>query len=642
MSLPLLNQQPARFPDALAGHRRSELRELRERSIWLMQLRWWVPPVMILAALLAHGVGLVFNVTATVVVAILIFLYNVGFWAASRRIKEGAGGEARATKRFIYWQLGLDYSAMFLLIHFTGGAASPVIFFFIFHIIFASILLPPLSAYGFSTLAVVGMVVIAASEYAGLIPHHALVYRSRSVDFHDQPFHMTIELGFFAATAFITAFSTTTVMKVLRERLSDLARSSTALGWFNDKFNALLSMVQTVGSIRELQKVLDTVVFELAAVMDVRAISVKLLSEDGKFLSYAASHGFSSEYVRDRLVEVAKSPLNRRIIEGEPFATGKVTEREMFQFGEDLAATFIQSVLFVPLTVEGRVIGILGAYCVLPDRFGHDDVEFFRLAAGVVAIGLDNARSYQAMENLMEERSKFMRRVAHNLRAPLAAVISMLELLREQHLGPFNEEQAEYLRRIDRRIRTMLSLINELMTLSTGRTVRQTGDRQELDVNWLAGRLQRTFQDEATEKGVAFSINVQGGLPPLWGNCSMVEQTLENLASNAIKYTRFGGNVDVSFCRECEGMIGIRVKDTGIGIPEESMPDLFTEFFRAPNAKDVEETGTGLGLAIVKEFVDLHRGRITVDSREGRGTTFTVLWPDVTKKGGNHENNAHP
>jgi len=399
------------------------------------------------------------------------------------------------------------------------------------------------------------------------------------------------------------------------------------LGSYKDKFSTLLSMVQTINSVKDIGEALKFVTFDLVEVMDVRAISVKLLSEDGKFLKYVASYGLPPDFIRDRVVEVGKSPLNNRIIQGEPFVTGKVTQRETFQFGEDLAASRIQSVLFVPLTVKSKVIGILGAYCVLPDRFTQADVEFFRLAAGLVAMRIENLRSNEAIEGLMTERSRFMMRVAHNLRAPLAAVLSMLDILREQSLGALNDNQAEYLRRIDRRSRTMLSMINELMTLSTSRTVQRKLEKQPLEGDWLAGRLQRTFNDKAVEKGITLIVNVAPKLPTLWANSEMVEQTLENLVSNAIKYTPEGGRVEVNFFRADVAKIGIDVIDTGIGIPEDSMAQLFSEFFRAPNAKEMEEIGTGLGLAIVKEYVELHGGSVAVESKPGQGARFRVLLP---------------
>ena len=396
---------------------------------------------------------------------------------------------------------------------------------------------------------------------------------------------------------------------------------------YQDKFNTLLSMVQTIDTVRDVSRALEIVTFDLETVMEVKAISVKLLSGDGRYLHYAASHGFPADFIRSKVVEVARSRVNQRIIHGEPYVTGKVTEREIFQFGEDLATFNIQSVLFVPLTVNNKVIGILGAYCVLADRFDSSDLAFFRLAAGLVAMGIEKIRSYEAIEALMTERSRFMMRVAHNLRAPLSAVLSMLEIVREQHLGALNEDQAEYLRRIDRRSRSLLAMINELLALSTSRSAHRQVEKKPLGAQWLAGRLQRTFQDAAKEKEITLTVNVAPDCPVLWANSEMMEQLLENLVSNAVKYTPVGGKVAVAFFRLENGMAGIDVRDTGIGIPEDGLDQMFSEFYRAPNAKELDAIGTGLGLAIVKEYVELHNGSICVESRVGQGSVFHVMLP---------------
>ncbi|MDH4188549.1 MAG: HAMP domain-containing histidine kinase, partial [Nitrospira sp.] len=462
--------------------------------------------------------------------------------------------------------------------------------------------------------------------------HHPIIFRGRSINLVERPFHMTVTLCFFATSVFITAFSTTSIMSMLRKRIVKLAELSEALTALNDRLNSLYVMTQAIVSTRRLEQMLHVVTSELAEVMDVRGISVKLLSEDGKLLRYAAAQGLPPEFVKDKMIEVAKSPLNRRIIEGEPFVTGHVTQREMFQFGEDLAAAHLQSVLFVPLTVEERVIGILGAYCELPDRFGSEDVEFFRLAAGLVAIALENARAYEAVENLVQDRSWFMMRVAHNLRAPLSAVISILEVVRSGYLGGLNDEQSEYLRRVDRRVRTMLSIINELMTLATDRTEKRRIIYESVDLTALTRRIRRTFQDEAAKKGIAFEVTLPEGMPSIWGDFEMIEQMLENLVSNAVKYTPSGGAVGVVFSLANNGMVRIEVSDSGIGIPKHEIPRLFTEFFRAENARVVEEHGTGLGLAIVKEIVDKHGGRILVETEEGLGSIFVVNLPAAPEK----------
>jgi signal transduction histidine kinase len=330
--------------------------------------------------------------------------------------------------------------------------------------------------------------------------------------------------------------------------------------------------------------------------------------------------------VREKVVEVARSPLNKRIIEGEPFVTGQVTARELFQFGEALSAAHIQSVLFVPLHVKGRVIGILGAYCEKPGRFGPEEVNFFRLAAGLVAVAVENVRAYDAVAAMSQERTWFMMKVAHNLRAPLAGMLSILEVVRDGYLGPINNDQSEYLRRLDRRARTMLALVNELMSLSHNRQRRDAGRDAATELAVLARRIQRTFQDKAAEKRIGFQVSLPEGLPNVRGRLETVEQMLENLVSNAIKYTPAEGSVEVRFAR-ANGTVRIEVNDTGIGIPAAERPKLFTEFFRAENAKAIEEVGTGLGLTIVKEIVDQLGGRIFMESEEGAGTIFVVHLP---------------
>jgi signal transduction histidine kinase len=614
------------LPEDFSQRKLIILRELKDRSLWFVRLRWWVPPFILAGTLAARLVGVEFALPQLMLVAALVLVYNILFHMLGRRFPEDLVREEHLCHRFAYWQVALDYAAMFLLIHFTGGAASPLIFFFIFHIIFASILLPPRSAYVFSVLVAAGMGAIALTEYLGWIPHHPLLFQGESINLVRQPFHMMVALGFFAASVFITAFSTTAIMRMLRKRIRDLGELSESVSILNNRLQSLFAVIQAIGSAQRLDRVLPVVTGELRRVMEVKGISVKLLSEDGRFLRYAAACGLPEDLTPGKEVEVQKSPLNRRVIEGDPYVTGQVTAKELFQFGEALAAAKIRSVLFVPLTVDDRVIGILGAYCVRPDRFGTEDVHFFRMAGGLVAIALENARAYEAIEKLIQERSWYMMRVTHNLRAPLAAMLSILEVVRGGYLGELNDQQREHLRRLDRRSRTMLSMINELMTLAENRSEKKELAREPVDPVLIANRIRRTFQDEAAEKRVEFKMVVPEDLPPIQGDAGMLEQMLENLVSNALKYTPSEGCVSVSFTRTKQ-TLRIEVSDTGIGIPGADRSRLFDDFFRAENAKAVDADGTGLGLAIVKEIVDKHGGRIMVESEEGFGSIFVVNLP---------------
>jgi len=612
------------------------LEELKDRSRWFVFLRFIVAPGILLASGAAHLLGYRFHTPAILAIAGMIFAYNLVFLAWIRKMSPGQWESPRIIAKFTYWQLGADYTALLLLIHFTGGAASPVLFFSIFHIILAAMLLPRKYAYMFAAAVAAGVFLIGLAEHSGWITRHRVYYGAEPVLSHLQPPLFIPHLLFFTASLLITAFLVTTIMRLFFLRVRELDTQTGSLAEYNKRFRTLFSLVETMGAIRQSDPVLAVATRELASVMGVRATSVKLLSEDGSRLIYRGNYGLPETFVRNKSVDVAKSPLNRRIIEGEAFVTGDVSKPESFQFGEDLAAARIRSVLFVPMVAEQKTIGVLGAYCRLPDRFSRHDISFFQLAAGLVAIAIENSRSYEAIENLTAERSRFMLRIAHNLRAPLGAVLGMLELLREEHMGPLTDEQAEYLRRIDRRIRTMLEMINQLMTLARTRTAPGEPEKTDLDARWLAGRLERTFQSMAVERNIDFKVHAAEDVPHVQANADQIEQVLENLVSNAIKYTPDGGKVKVSFSSPSGNRVMITVEDTGIGIAENDLPQLFSEFFRADNAREKEELGTGLGLAIAREIVEAHQGRITVESREKRGTTFSVTLPASDNKGNTH------
>jgi signal transduction histidine kinase len=184
----------------------------------------------------------------------------------------------------------------------------------------------------------------------------------------------------------------------------------------------------------------------------------------------------------------------------------------------------------------------------------------------------------------------------------------------------------------------MLDMIRELMALAESKGEKRAIRREPVAPEFIAGRVQRTFQDKAAEKRIAFTVNVAPGLPAMMGDPELIEQMMENLVSNAVKYTPEGGKIGVAFTQSKDNCVCIEVSDNGIGIPKADVPRLFSEFFRSDNAKAVEDAGTGLGLAIVKEIVDQHGGRIVCESEEGLGTIFCVYLPACSLEARPHEN----
>jgi len=193
-----------------------------------------------------------------------------------------------------------------------------------------------------------------------------------------------------------------------------------------------------------------------------------------------------------------------------------------------------------------------------------------------------------------------------------------------------NDKLWKHLNRMDQRVKNMLLMIDELMTLAKSQSKQRRLEYRPVDLKVITDRLHQTFQEKAAQKRLSFKVFIPEDLPRIKGDQEMVEQMLENLLSNAIKYTPEGGLVGMAFWPGDNETVRIVLSDSGIGIPKDEIPRLFTEFFRASNVKNV--IGTGLGLTIVKEIVDQHGGKIQVESEEGLGTTFEIHLPFAPKE----------
>jgi len=606
----------------------------RRRSIWQVRIRWAVPPAICLCVGAGLGFGFEFPWLPLLVIAGVILAYNAGLALAFNMIRVDEVRCAYLDRLLAVIQVSLDYGALFGLVYFTGGLASPLLFFFAFHVIFAAILFRPSTAYLFAAAATAGVALLTVGAFTAGIPHHSIWFEGQELAFVERRGHAVVTLASFSAAMFITAGVSNMIMGRLRERVMALAEATERVASLNDKLSSLYVMVETVSAEKELDRIVAIVAEELTKATEVAGITVKLLSEDGKTLRYVAVHGLPAEFRRDRVIELDRSPFNRRVLEGETLVLGSVAEHLGFQLRDDLMAAGIQSVILAPLTVEQRVLGVLGAYRREADQFSDEDSNFFRLAAELVAIGIDNARQNEAIRRLMEARIRIMLQVAHNLRAPLSAATTMLDTIGGEYLGAVTNKQREYLGRIERRLRAMRATVDELLVLANARSLDLTAEREPVALGPVVTEVESSFRPEAERKGVQLSATVEPELPELLGSASLLQQLVENLVSNSIKYTPEGGSIRMELRGLEDGAwLRLEVSDTGIGIPEAEQSRLFTEFFRATNARKLDELGTGLGLSIVKQIVAGHGGQLDIESAEGRGTRVRVDLPAGSQVG---------
>ncbi|MEZ5359269.1 MAG: GAF domain-containing sensor histidine kinase [Candidatus Zixiibacteriota bacterium] len=616
------------LPDDLRRGRRVILGELKDRSVWFIKLRWFVPFGITGGTILAGALGIrLESAPILFLIAAFILAYNSVFFLWRKRLPETVDISQRERLRyFTRWQVGFDYISMFMLVHYTGGISSPFIFFFIFHIIFASILLRSKSSYEFAALVIIGVTVIALGEYYGYLKSYPIIVSEQPIMTQHHLSHIVIILSFFSASVIISSISTTMIVVMLRRRISNLVLMSRTINRLNEKLNSLFAMTEAIGTVRDMNKVLNIVSAELGRIIGVSGISIKLLKTDNNYLHVASAHGVVKNILEQKDIDMSNSSVCQSVIYGREDFIGELTHSRQFEYYESMRSLNIRSVLFVPLIADDQVIGILSAYCFQPDRFGKEDIEFVHLAADLTAIAIENTRSYQAIRDFDKKRAWFMMRAAHNLRAPLAAIISMIDVLRKGYLGNLAGEQDDYLQRIYRRSNAMLTTINELLALSEKDEPDESKMNRDIDFADMSIRVERTFKDSIAAKGLTMKVTVADDLPIIKGDPDAIRQVFENLISNAIKYTPRGGKITLEFLK-ANGSILIHVGDNGIGIPEAARNDIFKEFYRAENAKALDEVGSGLGLTIVKRIIEMHGGKIHVESEEGLGSLFVIHLP---------------
>jgi signal transduction histidine kinase len=233
------------------------------------------------------------------------------------------------------------------------------------------------------------------------------------------------------------------------------------------------------------------------------------------------------------------------------------------------------------------------------------------------------AQDKARLEELDRAKTNFIRLVTHELQAPIAAIQNYLQLILDGYVPP--DKQRATIEKCMARADEQMALISDLLELGKLQAVGGQGvGRAPLDE--ALRKALDPLQVQADFKRVRLSVDVQGDVLSARGSPEQFKSVWTNLIGNAIKYTPSGGSVQV-ILRGGKGRVVGEVKDTGIGIPQEQQSQLFTEFFRADNAKAMNLRGTGLGLAIVKRIVEGAGGQILVESEAGRGSTFTFVLP---------------
>ncbi|MBI5701571.1 PAS domain S-box protein [Candidatus Saganbacteria bacterium] len=231
------------------------------------------------------------------------------------------------------------------------------------------------------------------------------------------------------------------------------------------------------------------------------------------------------------------------------------------------------------------------------------------------------------IKKLETYRSEFVANVSHELKTPLTSIRNYLETLLNGAIKD-NEHNMEFLRKADKNAINLSALIDDLLEISRLESKKELGPYIKLDTNKIMARAIENISDKAKKKNISINKNCDDKEHNIIGIEDHIYRAFLNLLDNAVNYTPEGGSIDIS-CFINGDKLEISVSDTGIGIPEEHLPRIFERFYRVDKARSRDLGGTGLGLAIVKHVANIHNGSVSVSSREGQGSKFTLVFPSA-------------
>jgi signal transduction histidine kinase len=414
----------------------------------------------------------------------------------------------------------------------------------------------------------------------------------------------------------------------VEERTLQLARSVSEL-------EALGEVSRTVNSSLELETVLARILAHACVLADAGGGAIYVVEAEADHFRIAATHGMDEELVRairGLHVRMGDTVVGQCAAQQHPVQVPDLADEPDYPLHAAMMKAGIRALLGVPLLREGEVIGALVVRRKRAGAFADETVELVKSFAAQSALAVHNARLFHEIEEKSREleaasrhKSEFLANMSHELRTPLNAVLGYAELIQDGIYGDVPAKMGDVLERIQQNGRHLLGLINDVLDLSKIEAGQLTLSPSDYSMRELVLDVVSATEALAAEKKLALEVDVPADLPRGRGDERRLTQVLMNLVSNAIKFTETGS---ISIRAKVEdGSFLVAVSDTGVGIAPEDRERIFEEFQQVDSSSTRKKGGTGLGLAIAKRIVELHGGRIWVESTPGQGSTFSFTLP---------------
>ncbi len=437
-----------------------------------------------------------------------------------------------------------------------------------------------------------------------------------------------IELVSTFADQAVIAVENTRLLNELRSRTDELGRSVGEL-------RALGEVSQAVNSTLDLETVLSTIVAKAVPLSGTEAGAIYVYDEEAREFRPRATYGMDAPLIdalSHRHIGIDEANLATAFTQREPIQIADLREEPSSELNDIIVHAGFRARLLAPLIRGEEIVGMLVVRRRTPGVFPQSTVDLIKTFAAQSVLTIQNARLFheiadksRQVEEASKHKSQFLANMSHELRTPLNAILGYTELILDSIYGEAPAKMRSVLERVQTNGKHLLGLINDVLDLSKIEAGQLMLSLDDYSIADLVQGVHSAVEPLASSKKLAFKIEVPTGLPPARGDDRRLAQVLLNLVGNAIKFTD-AGEVAVKAAAE-NGAYTISVRDTGPGIAVADQTKIFEEFQQADSSQTKTKGGTGLGLSIARRIVEMHGGRLWVESSPGQGSTFSFTVP---------------
>ena len=384
-------------------------------------------------------------------------------------------------------------------------------------------------------------------------------------------------------------------------------------------------IIKDINADLDLENCLETSMDKIAGLLDVEMGSLMLLDKENQELSIKAAKGLSQDIIKNARPKVGEGISGWVAKSKEPLLIKDIEKDK--RFTRRGGNYHNNSLLSVPLVARDEVLGVINVNNKANRRiFKESDLDKLKEISKHVSNALDKSLKYEEAKRLSQLKLDFIATVSHELRSPLSSVKEAINLLIDKVPGRINADQEKFLTISKNNLERVLRLINELLDISKLEAGKLDMKRNFQDICAVAKGVYDTLKIESDKKNIKLNLKIPDAKVDMWFDHDQIERALLNLAGNAIKFTEEDGIVSIKL-EDLGKFAQVSVIDNRPGIAEEDLDKVFDKFYSVVKAKASKVKSTGLGLPIAKEIVELHKGRIWVDSQPGRGARFSFTLP---------------